>query len=105
MHPNTDTLATLDSLLETLLHILRQEGNTSTRYAEHTLEIMRRNIALAQSLPNGAQQVMPLLKADYRHLFPSKADPFYRWHDSYPQRVRLNREYQQLLEDIQQLLS
>lgn len=106
MTQHDPSLMRLDSLLKQLLRILREEGSPDTFHPQQTLERMRRNIALAMTGEATSGELLPVLRELYRQLFPPKAglSTFYRWHEDVHQRVRLHEEYENICQEIRQLL-
>lgn len=100
------SLVRLDGLLKQLLRILREEGSPDTVHPQQTLERMCRNIALAMVGEGASGELLPVLRELYRQLFPPKAglSTFYRWHEDVRQRVRLHEEYENICQEIRQLL-
>jgi len=97
-------LERLDGLLDQLLTILRQEGTEDTRYAQRTLAMMRRNIALAEGVPS--PELLAFLREDYDSLFPPKGGlgEFYRKHEDAQERRRRNLELTALVGEMEEIL-
>ena len=104
-HDDKDTqLERLDGLLDQLLTILRQEGTEDTRYAQRTLAMMRRNIALAEGVPS--PELLAFLREDYDSLFPPKGGlgEFYRRHEDVKEQRRRNLELTVLVGEMEEML-
>ena len=98
-------LERLDDLLERLLTILCQEGTEDTRYAQRTLAMMRRNIALAEGVLS--PELLAFLREDYDSLFPPKGGlgEFYRRLEDAQEQRRRNEALQSLLGEMEDLLA
>ena len=96
----------LDALLEELLQILHHEGSAGTEYAQRTLMCMRRNMAIARESGASQEELLDVLREQYKELFPPKGglSEFYRWSEDFQERERLNREVEALLAEIRRVL-
>lgn len=103
----TETLHQLLELLDSFHRIIHGENLSQYSPCVKTIECMQRNIRAALSLPFDDIELCSLLSADWQSLFPLKSglSDFYLWHEDFAQRLRLNRDYEALREEIGLLIS